>query len=116
MTEREEGGRKITIGVGCASPIVNRAADGFKDSHAVTSHPQLAPLAQHSGSSMRHATDEGTKAETSAIEQVEHGDPGSEVGHLDRTLQSLSAGIARIERKLDRILALAVEARGRPRL
>jgi hypothetical protein len=34
---------------------------------------------------------------------------------LDRDLQSLSAGIARLERKLDRILALVVESRGRNR-
>ena len=30
---------------------------------------------------------------------------------LDKQLQSISAGIARLERKLDRILALSVESR-----
>jgi hypothetical protein len=32
---------------------------------------------------------------------------------LDKCLHALSAGIARLERKLDRILALSVESRGR---
>jgi uncharacterized protein Yka (UPF0111/DUF47 family) len=35
--------------------------------------------------------------------------------HVDKSLYALSGGIARIERKLDRILALSVESRGRNR-
>ena len=34
---------------------------------------------------------------------------------VDKSLHALSAGIARLERKLDRILALSVESRGRNR-
>ena len=34
---------------------------------------------------------------------------------LDKALNALSAGIVRIERKLDRILAVVVESRGRGR-
>lgn len=42
---------------------------------------------------------------------------GAEFGYerLDKALQAISGGIARIERRLDRILALVVEARGRSR-
>jgi hypothetical protein len=32
---------------------------------------------------------------------------------LDKSLHALSSGLARLERKLDRILALSVESRGR---
>ena len=34
---------------------------------------------------------------------------------IDKAFHSVSAGIARLERKLDRILALATESRGRQR-
>jgi prefoldin subunit 5 len=34
---------------------------------------------------------------------------------VDKNLRALSGGIARLERKLDRILALSVETRGRNR-
>ena len=34
---------------------------------------------------------------------------------LDKTLHALGGGLARLERKLDRILALSVESRGRNR-
>ena len=34
---------------------------------------------------------------------------------VDKSLHTLSGGIARLERKLDRILALSVESRGRNR-
>lgn len=39
----------------------------------------------------------------------------TELGYdrLDKALQALSGGIARLERKLDRMLALIVESRGR---
>jgi hypothetical protein len=47
------------------------------------------------------------------VEQRAHTDFAYE--RLDRTDQSLSAGIARLERKLDRILALVVESRTRLR-
>jgi hypothetical protein len=65
---------------------------------------------------MGQATDEASREETPALEGVEHCDRGAERDHVDKALQSLSAGIARIERKLDRILALAVESRTRQRL
>lgn len=34
---------------------------------------------------------------------------------LDKALSALSAGLARLERKLDRVLALTIESRGRNR-
>jgi uncharacterized protein Yka (UPF0111/DUF47 family) len=34
---------------------------------------------------------------------------------VDKSLQALGGGLARLERKLDRILALSVESRGRNR-
>jgi hypothetical protein len=34
---------------------------------------------------------------------------------LDKSLHALSGGLARLERKLDRVLALSVESRGRNR-
>jgi hypothetical protein len=64
---------------------------------------------------MGQATDQATE-ENPKIEAVEHCDRGAERDHVDKALHSLSAGIARIERKLDRILALAVESRTRQRL
>lgn len=65
---------------------------------------------------MGQTSDETTREEQRAIEMAEHCEGGAEHDHVDRALQSLSAGIARIERKLDRILALVVEARTRQRL
>jgi hypothetical protein len=64
---------------------------------------------------MGQATDEATEVKP-GIEAVEHCDRGAERDRVDKALQSLSVGIARIERKLDRILALAVESRTRQRL
>jgi len=64
---------------------------------------------------MGQATDEATE-EKPGIEAAEHCDRGAERDRIDKALQSLSAGIARIERRLDRILALAVESRTRQRL
>ena len=65
---------------------------------------------------MGQTSDEATREEQRAIEMAEHCDGGAERDHVDKALQSLSAGIARIERKLDWILALAVESRTRQRL
>jgi creatinine amidohydrolase/Fe(II)-dependent formamide hydrolase-like protein len=63
-----------------------------------------------------HTMEQASKEHTTIIAPVGSTDPHSEHDHLEKALQSLSAGIARIERKLDRILALAVESRGRSRL
>jgi hypothetical protein len=65
---------------------------------------------------MGQATDQASREEKPATEGMEHCDGGAERDRVDKALQSLSAGIARIERKLDRILALAVESRTRQRL
>jgi hypothetical protein len=62
------------------------------------------------------ATEQAPKEEMTTIDQVGPCAASSEHEHLDRALQSLSAGIARLERKFDRILALAIESRPRSRL
>jgi hypothetical protein len=47
------------------------------------------------------------------VEKRSHTEFGDE--RLEKAFTALSAGIARLERKLDRILALVVESRGRNR-
>jgi hypothetical protein len=56
--------------------------------------------------------DEGIHATTEQfVEMRAHIEFGYD--RLDKALRALSSGITRLERKLDRILALSVEARGR---
>ena len=47
---------------------------------------------------------------TERFEQIE-----KRFEQVDKSLHALSGGISRLERKLDRILALSVESRGRNR-
>jgi prefoldin subunit 5 len=57
----------------------------------------------------------GLEKETPALEQIDQRFEQIEkrFEQVDKNLHALNGGIARLERKLDRILALSVESRGR---
>jgi len=59
----------------------------------------------------RRIDEDGRSVGNELLEQRAGAEFGSE--RLDKALHAISAGIARLERKLDRILALVVEGRGR---
>jgi predicted nuclease with TOPRIM domain len=60
-------------------------------------------------------TMKGLEKETPALEEVDQRFEQIEkrFEQVDKSLHALNGGIARLERKLDRILALSVESRGR---